>query len=65
MLAAAIGAHDSIPKILDSDRNRNIEARDGHQSTALHLAARNGHVEAVRNLLDKRALLEARGGDKK
>ena len=45
MLAAQLGAHKSIPKILNSDLNINIEERDGHQDTALHLAARYGHIE--------------------
>ena len=63
MLAARVGAHDSIPRILDSDPN--IEARDGHKSTALHWAARNGHVEAVREFTRSRGISGSQRRDKK
>ena len=34
-----------------NDSQANINARDAHNKTALHLAARNGRVDAVRCLM--------------
>ena len=59
ILAAQIGAHESIPKLLASGLD--IESHDLNNSTALHWSAKNGHVDAVNFLLENRALLEARG----
>jgi ankyrin repeat protein len=59
ILAAQIGAHRSIPRLLNMGIN--IESHDANQSTALHWAANNGHVDAVNCLLNNHALLEAKG----
>lgn len=59
ILAAQVGAHENIRKLLAS--RLDIESHDVNQSIALHWAANNGHVEAVNHLLDNGALLEARG----
>ena len=59
ILAAQVGAHESIRKLLAYGIE--IESHDVNESTALHWAANNGHIEAVNHLLDNGALLEAKG----
>ena len=59
ILAAQISAHESLRKLLLSGVN--IESHDLNNSTALHWAANNGHVDAVNCLLEHGALLEAKG----
>ena len=59
ILAAQIGAHESLRKLLAFGLE--IESHDLNNSTALHWAASRGHVDAVTCLLEHGALLEARG----
>ena len=47
---AAAGGHLKIIKMLN-DSQADINAKDAHNKTALHLAARNGRVDAVRGLM--------------
>ena len=49
--------------LLDKDDELDPNSRDVDDQTALHLAAMNGHLEAVRLLLDHGADLEVRDED--
>lgn len=53
-LAAALGRKNIVTLLLEHDRyDRTLLDRlDGNRNTALHLAAGNGHLEVVRQLLD-------------
>jgi ankyrin repeat protein len=57
-LAAQVGAHESIPKLLDLGFS--VEYQDLNQKTLLYYAARNGHVETVKCLLEHGASLESK-----
>jgi ankyrin repeat protein len=43
------------------DRGAEIEANDTNNSTALHCAVRNGHLEVVRQLLEEGANINTEG----
>ncbi|MDR3442051.1 MAG: ankyrin repeat domain-containing protein [Legionella sp.] len=61
ILAAQLGMHKSISKLLKSGIN--IESHDSNNNTALHWAANNGHADSVNCLLENGASLETKGVD--
>ena len=56
--AAALGDTDTLIEILDKDPNQ-ARATNGYDTTPLHLAAWNGHVDATKLLIEKGADLNA------
>ena len=58
---AALCGLDAIVKFLVIEHSQDVDTRGfGHESTALHLASRGGHVEVACFLLDNNANAEAR-----
>ena len=60
--AAAKGEISEVKHLLKGGflRRPDVEAKDSNGMTALHHAARNGHIEVVRLLLDSGATVDAR-----
>ncbi|XP_018323633.1 ankyrin-3 isoform X2 [Agrilus planipennis] len=57
--AARAGQLDKIQEYLDSGTIRDINTSNANGLNALHLAAKDGHIEVVRELLKRDAIIDA------
>lgn len=61
-IAGLAGTPDSIEKLLNYSDNVDVNAETTHPATPLFLAARRGHLEIVKLLVEAGADLNYRGG---
>ena len=61
MIAAIYGRAQNIKTLLEKEETSNIHAKNKESMQAIHLAAMNGHLDCIKELVKKGALINAPG----